>query len=123
MQAIKYYRPFSGDYTTRMAGRVFTLCNSHNAVLCSVESSRIVPLNGLFSYLEHLEVSFCEDAYSGYAKNSVVILCLKSQNDDLLQEIYSILKEYEERRLNERGVPEIPDYGHPELIEIQIDGH
>ena len=127
MKAIRYYRPHSGDYTTRLAGRIQKVCESFGACLYSFKENDFMPMESLFSYLRHLEWLSRSDSESDYkseyAEESVVILCLKEENNELLQEIFDILKEYEKRYI-ERGTPqELSNYGHPEFIEIQIQNN
>ncbi len=125
MKAIKYYRPIFGHYTARLAHRIKSFCDAHKIQLFSFEENACVPLNGFFSYLNHLECRFspeeAPDYKNIYAEKSIVILFLKEENNDRLQEIFEILKEIEKQYI-ERGITrKIPNFGHPELIEIQID--
>ncbi len=126
MKAIKYYRPFEGDYTTRLAGRVHRFCQNHETDLFSFENNDFIPLKGFFSYMHHLEFfdyfsdySDFSDFESEYDDKSVVILCFCPENDDLLQEIFSILSENEKLYADIKRYP--THYGHPELIEIPAD--
>ena len=118
MKAIKFYRPFVGDYTTRLAGRVFSFCRNHETQLISLENHDRIPLNDLFPLLHHLEFSDYSDLESEYADKSAVILCLDPENDALLQELFSLLKENEDRYRDDELKQVIPYYGRPELIEI-----
>ena len=119
MKAIKYYRPFAGDYTTRLAFRVLHFCRDLNIELFSFENNQLVPLKGFFTYLRHLEFSDYPDVESEYVEKSVVILCILPENEDALQEIFIMLRENEKRYEGH----DIPHYGHPELIDIQTDQH
>ena len=88
-------------------------CQNHEIELISIENNDYIPLKGFYSYLHHLEFSDYSDFESEYADQSVVILCLCPENDDLLLEIFSMLSENEKRYTDYEFKPRIPFYGHP----------
>ena len=125
MKAIRYYRPFYGCYTMRLAGSIQKLCKSYGTTLCYFEKNVLFPMESLLSCVNHIEyipssdsMASISDFTSDYSENSVLILCLQDENDVLLEEIYDVLKKYEKKYVEEGFAQELPNFGHPEFIEI-----
>ena len=108
------------------------MCKEKHITLYAYENNSFIPIQGLklLFYIEldmqdvieeskrHQDNLDDSDFENIYTKHSPVILCLKDENDEFLQDIFSELLACENRYYKDN--PVFPNYGHPELIEIQI---
>ena len=128
MKAIRYYRPIKGR-STRISFRIFKKCQEYNSVLFVVDTNSFVVIKGMMQFLDYIDFRMNTDEYSklkdfvdDYEKNSPIVLCVGNENDKLLMDIFEVLVKEESNYIAEGYAEIIPNFGHPELIDISVDG-